>query len=213
MISKRLKTIASLINKGQVVADIGSDHGLLAIYLIKEALAKKVYAIDNKSGPLSFGKANVKAHNLESKIQLILANGLEKLPADTDVVVIAGMGYTTIRNIIENDLAKVKDLKQIIIQANNQQHLLRALLLKHNFEIIEEVFIHENNQDYFIVNAKYTSAIISYNTYVSDSLLTKADPNYLNYLKKRLKVLKKIKQYRSDETIDAELMAIKKAIN
>lgn len=213
MISKRLKAIANLIIPNSIVGDIGSDHGLLAIYLIKEKIAKKVYAIDNKPGPLSFGKANVKAYNLENEIQLILADGLTKLPKDTETVVIAGMGYTTIKEIIENDLVKVKTLKQIIIQANNQQHLLRKLLLKHNFEIIEEVYVRENSQDYFIVNAHYTNRGVNYDPFISESLLAKADANYIKYLKERLKILENIKLYRSDENIEKEFNAIKKAIN
>lgn len=212
MISKRLKTIANLLNKDQVVCDVGSDHGLLAIYLIKNNIANKVYAIDNKEGPLSFAKENIKMHDVDASVFTLLSEGLSKMPTDTDAAVIAGMGYSTIKNIIENDLDKAKNLNQIIIQTNNQHHLLRKFLFDNNFNIIKEAFVSENSQDYIIMSVKYTNNKILLDPYISEYLIKNKNIQYLDYLNKRLKQLEEINKYRSDKHIKAEISSIKKAI-
>ena len=63
----RLKAIADLINQVDLVADVGTDHGLLPIYLIQNQIAKKVYASDIAILPLNKAKENIAKYGLDEK--------------------------------------------------------------------------------------------------------------------------------------------------
>lgn len=38
-LSHRLETIASFVRRGSIIADIGTDHGYIPIYLVKEGIS------------------------------------------------------------------------------------------------------------------------------------------------------------------------------
>ena len=97
----RIQKIADMINKGVVLADIGTDHAFLPILAIKQKKVQKAYACDIAKGPLEIAKRNIQAENLDGQIETILSNGFEHVPQDVDVVVIAGMGYYTAKDILE----------------------------------------------------------------------------------------------------------------
>ena len=78
-ISYRLKVISSFINEDSIVVDIGCDHALLPIYLVKENKTKIVYAVDNKIGPLNRATLNIEANNLTDFIIPILSDGFKNL--------------------------------------------------------------------------------------------------------------------------------------
>ncbi len=58
MLSKRLKAVADMVTEGNIAADIGTDHGYVPIYLIKNNISKKAYALDINEGPLKIGRAS-----------------------------------------------------------------------------------------------------------------------------------------------------------
>ena len=91
-LSSRLKIIASFVSEGMCVADIGTDHGYIPIYLTSEGMTDKAYAMDVNRGPLERASENIRKEGLNGKIRCILSDGMEKLPMDADSAVIAGMG-------------------------------------------------------------------------------------------------------------------------
>ncbi|MDN5313543.1 MAG: tRNA (adenine22-N1)-methyltransferase, partial [Thermoanaerobacteraceae bacterium] len=50
-LTNRLLLIANMIPGGHVVADIGTDHAYLPIYLIKEGISTRVIATEITQGP------------------------------------------------------------------------------------------------------------------------------------------------------------------
>lgn len=199
MISERLLTIASLVPNDAIVADIGSDHALLPIYLVKEGLIRKAYAIDNKKGPLEGALENIQEYNMEDKVIPILSSGLTDLKDDVNTVVIAGMGYATISKMIQDDLAIAKKQKRMIIQCNNHLHKLRKLLFDLNFEVLEEKFLKLNDIEYLILAVSYTEdQILDSDHYVSEYLIKQHNQDYLNYLEARLKHLEPLKDFNDD---------------
>lgn len=192
MLSNRLLTLAKLVDKDSVVADIGSDHGLLPIYLVKEAGVKKAYAIDNKPGPLKHAIENINHYGLSKQVTTSLSNGLDDLASDVNSVVIAGMGYFSIKKILEKSLTRSKTLDSLIIQCNNHLDKLRIYLNDHGFTVIEEVFVAEKNKEYIIFKVKYTNVQSEINPYVSEYLVNQNDQKYVEYLKDRLQYLTEI---------------------
>ena len=61
-LSKRLKAIADLVDKDSKIIDVGCDHALLDIYLLKKTIIKKAIASDVNEGALNQAKRNIKLH-------------------------------------------------------------------------------------------------------------------------------------------------------
>ena len=75
MITPRLKCIINH-TKGNRIADIGTDHAYIPIYLVENDLAEYVIAGDVRQGPVDIAKANVEKHKLSDKIEVRLGSGL-----------------------------------------------------------------------------------------------------------------------------------------
>lgn len=140
-LSQRLLAIASFINKGSVVADIGADHGLLAIYLVENKIAKKVFAVENKKGPYSQLKKNTERY---PNIICSLSDGLDDLPNDVDTVVIAGMGGILISDILKKNINKLKNVQYLILDAHRDLVKVRQTVQKLGYEFIKEKLVFEN---------------------------------------------------------------------
>lgn len=100
-INERLKKVGDLVDTNSSILDIGCDHALLDIYLVKEDKIKKAVASDIKEGPLKNAKENIKKYKLEKKIDIKLGNGLDTYTDDIDTVVVSGMGGRTIIGIFK----------------------------------------------------------------------------------------------------------------
>ncbi len=138
MLSSRLQTIASMINSGSIVADIGTDHALLPIYLVQNSISPKVYAVDNKKGPLERAKQAVSLADLEQSVIPMLSSGLKDISHDVNVVVIAGMGVETATEILLSAKSCWHQFDQIVLQLNGDQYQLRQFLMSNQFEILDE---------------------------------------------------------------------------
>jgi len=151
MISNRLKSIASFINKKDKVIDIGTDHGLLAIFLYQNKLCTSIAASDINKNALKSAQANIAANNLIEQIPTILSDGFENIdPKKFNTAVIAGMGRTTISKIIEHENAN--NIKKIIIQTNNEHSQMREYMSKKGYYLCEERVLKERNKFYILMN-------------------------------------------------------------
>ncbi len=150
-ISKRLQAIASYVEENSKVIDVGCDHALLDLYLVENKKNVKVIASDNKEGPLQKAKENIKKYNLEDKIEVMLADGLEKLDTKTDTIVIAGMGYLTIKEILtKGDLSHITNM---IVSTNDDFDDTKAFIEKIGFSIQKEEIVEDHNKFYIIIKA------------------------------------------------------------
>ncbi|MFR9099830.1 MAG: class I SAM-dependent methyltransferase [Anaerostipes hadrus] len=102
-LSNRLETIASFVTEGYVVADIGTDHGYIPIYLTSNGNCPRAYAMDVNKEPLSRAKTHIEEENAGEVVSCILSDGLHEYQRYVDSVVIAGMGETSCKDL-EQDL-------------------------------------------------------------------------------------------------------------
>lgn len=144
-ISKRLQQIAAMVPQDCVMADIGSDHALLPCFLMQNNQCKYAYACDVNEGPLKHAVETITECSLENKVKPILTNGLHDVPEDAKVIVIAGMGFETIKMILENDINKVKNADLIIVQSNRDVVSLRKWISNHEFTIVNEDIVCEGH--------------------------------------------------------------------
>lgn len=150
MKNKRLQQIADLIDRQNRVADIGCDHGYLAIHLKKEKKCPTVIASDINQNALEIAKKNINKSHLQNKISCILSDGLDQIPIDEiDTIVVAGMGSHTILKILESE--KVLNITNIILQSNNDYEYLRDTMNKKGYKLQKEIYIEEKGHDYFIM--------------------------------------------------------------
>lgn len=101
-LSKRLKLVASFVPEGDRVADVGTDHGYVPIWLVGTGRCPGAVAMDVRQGPLDRARAHIRESGLEDKIQVRLCDGLSgSIPGEVDTVVIAGMGGELMLRILE----------------------------------------------------------------------------------------------------------------
>ncbi len=145
-IPKRLAAMAEYIHWGERVADIGTDHGLLPIFLFNQKISPKVILSDIRPGPLEKAKANLLAYSPEMAADLRLGNGLETLRSgEVDTVVIAGMGGMMITEILAKDQKKTRSFRKYILQPRNGQDKLRIWLYKNGYTVNKERLVKEGN--------------------------------------------------------------------
>lgn len=211
MISDRLAAIAYMIDKNKVVFDVGSDHGQLPCFLIESGIASKAYAGDIAIGPLEHAKQTIKKAHLEDKVIPVLSDGLAKANADVDVVVISGMGYHTIKHIL--DTCDVSRYQYFLIQSNTDVELLRQYISDHNYTIEDERIIYDGfyyqiikfSADY---NYNYSPLEIKF----GPILLKKRDHIFLDYLKSRRDKLIEINLQANKEELVQEIKLIESVL-
>lgn len=193
MISKRIKKIASLVDKGVNVIDIGCDHGLTDIYLTLHN-KNKCIATDINQKALNNAINNFKKNNLE--IETILSNGFDKINInDNTTCIITGMGTSTIINILNNKKSNLVDT--YIIQTNNDYYSLRKYMVKKGYFIMDEIAFIDKKVPYIIIKFKKGKKIYSNKSLkLGPIIIKKRDEDTLLYLKTYLKekeeILKKL---------------------
>lgn len=160
-LSKRLKIIHDMI-PNSVVADIGSDHGKLMIALVESGKVQKGYAIENKEGPFERLRSNLIRYHVNDKITPLFSDGIKDITRDVATIVIAGMGGTSIVNILKSHPEKLVRVQTIIIDAHNAVPLARKEICQMGFAIADEKIIKEEGIFYEIIKfIKADKAIIS----------------------------------------------------
>ena len=150
MQSKRIKTILSLLDACDNIIDIGCDHAYVAILMAYHG-SKKILATDIHKGALEIAKDNIKKEGLENIIQTKLTDGLVGIDTkDYNTLVIAGMGASTIISILSLK-EKLKSIKKIIIQSNNDLDILRKYMESINYKINKEIVVYEKGHYYTII--------------------------------------------------------------
>jgi len=152
-LSERLTRVASYVEKGAVVADIGSDHAYLPCYLIHHQLAIKVVAGEVAKGPYESARSQVFAEQLQEKITVRFANGLQAIEREdlVDTVTIAGMGGPLIASILEHDIERLTTVNRLILQPNIHSKAIREWALLNKWNIVAEEILQEDDKIYEIL--------------------------------------------------------------
>ena len=153
-LSKRLESIISIVSPVETLADIGTDHALLLIELLKRNIILQGIAIDNKEGPLAIAQRNVVSEGLTDKIRLLKSDGALELKTTSQAWVIAGIGGENTLEIIEKSLSKAQQLEQLILAPHSKIEVVRTRLAELNFKIRAEQLV-KDEKFYVILNAQY----------------------------------------------------------
>ena len=154
-LSARLQAVADLV-RGDVIADIGSDHAYLPAWLAKNNRIKKAYAIDISAKCVERMKANLARLNIGRDIvEPVLYDGLPELEGLTDII-IAGMGGETIAGILSGiaGRAQLEDIN-FVLQPNSKKDALLAYMAANGFKLLQELRVDEKRRYYYILRVGY----------------------------------------------------------
>ena len=158
-LDKRLSAVAALVRQGSRLADIGTDHAYLPVYLVQSGVCPSAIASDIGAGPLDAARRTVTENELTSEIALRLGDGLSTVTdQEVDDVAIAGMGGETIATILEAAPWVQNEGVRLILQPMTRAEDLRRWLLTHGFSILEEHLITDGRHLYPVLAAEYTVA-------------------------------------------------------
>ena len=152
VLDPRLALIAAQVRPGRVVADIGADHGYLVTYLVASGICPRGIAADIHKLPLARAAATAREYGVAEQINLVQCDGLSALrPQDADDIVIAGMGFDTIKTILEAHPEKIVSGRKFVIQANTDVEGLRRWISHKQYRIIQEFIVKEQQHFYQMI--------------------------------------------------------------
>lgn len=144
ILSDRLLAISEFIEHGESLADIGTDHGQLPIYLLQKRICPKVILCDVKIGPIQKAMQNISIYAPETDFDIRIGDGLSPIEiGEVDCVVIAGMGGLLIISILGADLIKTRSVNKLVLQPRRDKSLLSKWLMENGFTIVDETLVRE----------------------------------------------------------------------
>lgn len=154
-IGVRLEMIAKLVPEGASFADIGTDHAYLPVYLVSNNIISRAIAGDIAAGPCQAAKTTISMFGLNKAIEVRQGSGIEILkPGEADVIAIAGMGASTIIDIL-SACPEIAQKAMLLLQPMTGAEVLREWLALNGWLISREELALENNHLYDIIQATY----------------------------------------------------------
>ena len=153
-LSKRLQAVARLVTPGSRLADVGTDHGYVPIWLFEQGQILSAIAMDLRKGPLERAREHIQMHGLDAHIETRLSDGLDKLlPGEADSIVIAGMGGMLVVKILSQGQKVLSSVKELILQPQSDLDAVREYLHRTGFVIVKEDMIFEDGKYYPMMKA------------------------------------------------------------
>lgn len=148
-LSKRLTALANMVTDGNRLADIGTDHGYIPIYLCQTGKIPFALAMDIGKGPLQQAQTHIAEHGLSEQIKTRLSDGMSALQfGEADTILIAGMGGGLVMKILSEGAEKLTGKEELILQPQSEIALVREFLRVRNFQILNEDMILEDGKYY-----------------------------------------------------------------
>lgn len=221
-LSKRLTVVAGQITRGNTVADIGTDHGYIPIYMTLNGFSNKAYAMDVNEGPLMRAKENIHKYGVEAKVETRLSDGLKGLEeGEAQSIVIAGMGGLLTIRILSDCPEVAASAEELILSPHSDVHLVREYLSNNSYNIINEDIVFEDGKYYFVLKVVKGSMTIDgeVERFFGRYLIERQDGTMKAFLEKeevkRLSILEKMSASTNSERIaelKEELSIIRKAL-
>ena len=136
-LTPRLRALADLVCQGARLADVGTDHAYLPVWLLLRGKIDQAIAADLREGPLSRARETARQYGVEDRISFRLCDGLSAVGEDeADTIAIAGMGGDTIAAIL--GAAPWTRSKALLLQPMTALPSLRQWLQNNTYRIVEE---------------------------------------------------------------------------
>ena len=194
-LSNRLQLCADLVPSDARVADIGTDHGYLSIWLLQTGRAAYCAACDLRAGPLANAKGNAARAQVDKQMTFYLCDGLRDVPPESiDTVICAGMGGDLIVKIL-SEAPWLKDSRYtLILQPQTDIHKLRRWLQENGFREEAADLTRDNGFLYCAIRVRFGAApkLSAGQEYVSPVLEASGSPLLGAYIAFHIATLRRI---------------------
>lgn len=194
-LSKRLSAVAGLVTEGASVADIGTDHGYVPIYLVERGIASKVIAMDVNQGPLNRARMHIVGHGLGDRIETRLSDGLARIrPGEVDTVIVSGMGGPLTIRILQEGKEVADQLNALILQPQSEICRVRRFLTENGYRIEQEDMVLEDGKYYPVMRVVHGTKepYEEWEYLYGKRLLEARHPVLLEFLKRELHIKESI---------------------
>lgn len=226
-LSKRMSAVASMVTKGNRLADIGTDHGYVPISLVENRYIPSAIAMDINQGPLDKAREHIRAQGLSNCIETRLSDGVEALEAwEADTILIAGMGGELIIHILTAGEEVCKKAKELVLQPQSDIDKVRKFLRENGYLIQDEDMILEDGKFYPMMRAvptdipgpaqKLKPEIMEVCDLYGPYLLKNGNPTLKKYLVKQHRmlnsILENLENQEKTEAIEERIGQIRQSI-
>ncbi len=188
--NNRLLSAVPYVRQGAVVADVGTDHAYLPIFLLQQEIASRAVACDIAEGPIRRARENIAASGLTDRMDTLLTDGLHGVePFCPDHVILFGMGGELIVKILsEAPWVRSPDVR-LILQPMSRAEILRAYLWENGFGTVGETLTRDDGRIYQTICSEWRGETIPFTQ--TDCLIGKpqdngASPLYEAFLKQKI---------------------------
>ena len=191
-ISNRLLKCAELIPACDTVADVGTDHGYLGIWLLQKGRCRRVIASDLRANPLDSARKNAALYAVDDRMTFLQSDGLREFnPGSFQTLVLAGMGGDLISRILEEASWLEGDAYRLILQPQSAANDLRRFLGERLWSIDREVLVRDGHFLYSVlsVSPEKGRSLTPGEQYVSPALRREQDPLFPDYLARMIRAL------------------------
>ena len=145
----RLHLLADLVPQGAKLADIGTDHGYLPVYLLQKGRIASAIAADIGRAPLEHARRTARQYGVEDDMRFLCCDGLQGIgPEDVDTVVVAGMGGETIMHILSQASWTKAGSTLLLLQPMTKQEDLRRWLNENGYAQCAERLVQDKDYLY-----------------------------------------------------------------
>ena len=142
----RLEAVFSIIPHAEAIADVGTDHGYLAVELVARGKADRVIAGDVNKGPLATAARYIASRNLDKLVECRLGDGLRVTEkGELKGAVICGMGGFLMRDIVAGG---PEALDFYVLQPQNGQAELRQYMVDKGYRIVKDIVMTDMGKMY-----------------------------------------------------------------
>lgn len=153
-LSERLQAVANLVGETGVVADVGTDHGYIPVYLVSAGKAERAIAMDVNQGPLQRALEHIRKFHMEKQIETRLSDGFKALqPGEAQTIVVAGMGGALMKRILDEGEDVAHTAKRLVLQPQSELSAFRHFLAEHGYRIFGEDMVYEDGKFYSMMAA------------------------------------------------------------
>lgn len=161
-LSKRLAVVADFVPEGSFIADVGSDHAQLPLFLLAQKKIRGAQAIENKPGPYERMEKSVLSSPFSGKVVLSLSDGLSALSPEVDTLVLAGMGGKLIKRILSEGVKKLPSIQTLVIDAHSEREQLIPFVASLGYRVVGELFFFDAGIAYDVTKWVKSDAPMTY---------------------------------------------------
>ena len=196
MLSPRLQAVASLIPPTELLVDVGSDHGKLGAYCLRERICNRLIATDIHAAPAERTGQFLRLCGLEECSEVVCTDGLSGISVpDRSTIVIAGMGGLEIRKILQNFFEVSPAARvSLVLQPQRSFYELREFLSQKGIPIEEEKIACERDRYYVVIRTKEPDKAYTLSKeelYLGPALLRRKPELFPEYMAHQFQLMKK----------------------